>query len=423
MDKLIELRREELRLQEEVRELIDKEDRSVDECAKLDGLLDDLDACKRDISTEERARALGVRDTAVPPDEDPGSEPEKRFETFGEQLQAVVRAGMPGGTMDDRLIEERAASGLSEAVPSDGGFLVQADFSAELYKDAYETGVLPNRCRKVPISAPSNKLVMNAVDESSRATGSRLGGVQVYRANEADTVTAKKPKFRQIELSLEKLMGICYLTDEVLEDVTALEAVCREAFAEEFGFRLDDEIVRGTGAGQMLGILNAACLVSVSKETGQAAATILAENIEKMYSRVPARSLARCEWYINQECWLQLFGLYHAVGTGGIPVFIPGGTLANAPFGSLLGRPIKPIEQCEALGTVGDIIFADFKQYLLIEKGGLQTANSIHVRFLYGENTLRFTMRNNGQPLPKSAVTPYKGSATISPFVALATRS
>jgi len=115
--------------------------------------------------------------------------------------------------------------------------------------------------------------------------------------------------------------------------------------------------------------------------------------------------------------------LYHAVGTGGMPVFIPGGTLANAPFGMLLGRPITPIEQCDALGTVGDIMLADFREYLLIEKGGMQTASSVHVRFIYGENTFRFTMRNNGQPLPKSAVTPYKGSATISPFVALATRA
>jgi HK97 family phage major capsid protein len=423
MDKLIELRREEIRLSDEVRALLDKEDRSADECTSLEGLLDDLDACKKEISNEQRARDLGVRTPAAPLETDAGSEPEKRFESFGEQLQAVIRAGIPGGEVDERLVESRAASGMSEAVPSDGGFLVQEDFSAELYKAVYETGVLPARCRRVPISAPSNRFKMNAVDESSRATGYRLGGVQVYRANEADTVTDKKPKFRQIELSLEKLMGICYLTDELVEDASALQTVATDAFSEEFGFVMDDEIIRGTGAGQCLGILNAGCLVEQAKETGQSAATIIAENVEKMFSRVPARSLARAEWFINQEVWPQLFGLYHAVGTGGIPVFIPGGTLANAPFGTLIGRPITPIEQCDALGTVGDIIFADFKEYLLIEKGGLQAASSIHVRFLYGEGTLRFTMRNNGQPLPKSAITPYKGSAKTSPFVALATRA
>ena len=423
MDKLIEIRREEIRLSDEVRALLDKEDRSEDECRQLDGLLDDLDAVKKEISTEERARSLGIRNTAVPPETEPGSGPEKRFETFGEQLQSVARAGTPGGNVDQRLIEERAASGASEAVPSDGGFLVQADFASELYKATYETGVLASKCRRVEISSPSNRFVMNAVDETTRATGSRLGGIQIYRANEADTVTSKKPKFRQIEMSLEKLLGLFYATDEILEDATALAAIGTDCFSEEFGFRMDDEIVRGTGAGQMLGVLNAGCLVSQAKETGQAAATVLAENIEKMYARVPARSLSRSEWFINQEVWPQLFQLYHAVGTGGMPVFIPGGTLANAPFGMLLGRPITPIEQCDALGTVGDIMLADFREYLLIEKGGMQTASSVHVRFIYGENTFRFTMRNNGQPLPKSAVTPYKGSATISPFVALATRA
>ncbi len=90
---------------------------------------------------------------------------------------------------------------------------------------------------------------------------------------------------------------------------------------------------------------------------------------------------------------------------------------------SLLGRPVVPVEYCATLGTVGDIIFADFSQYAAIEKGGIQTAVSMHVQFTTAEMAYRFLYRFDGMPTWDSALTPYKGTNTLSPFVALATRS
>ena len=81
------------------------------------------------------------------------------------------------------------------------------------------------------------------------------------------------------------------------------------------------------------------------------------------------------------------------------------------------------IEQCSALGDVGDIILADLSQYLTIEKGGLQSASSIHVQFVTDETAYRFVVRNNGQPIWNSALTPYKGANDLSPFVTLAERA
>jgi len=228
-----------------------------------------------------------------------------------------------------------------------------------------------------------------------------------------------------MELTLQKLTGLYYATDELLMDVTALGAFAQDAFAEEFGFKVDDAICRGGGAGMPLGILGHAGTVSVSKETGQAAATIVKENIESMYARAWARSLPNMEWFINQDCWPQLFKLSQVVGLGGVPVFIPPGGLSAAPFGSLLGRPVTPIEQCETVGTVGDIVLADFSQYLIIEKGSIEAASSIHVQFLTDETVFRFILRMDGQPKRNAALTPFKGGSgkTQSSFVTLATRA
>jgi len=224
-----------------------------------------------------------------------------------------------------------------------------------------------------------------------------------------------------MELSLKKLTGLCYATDELLQDAAALESIIMKGFAEEFGFLVDDAIIRGTGVGKPLGILNSDALVTVAKEGGQAAKSILAENIINMYSRCSSESKAN--WYINRDVLPQLFTMSLPVGTGGAPIFMPAGGISGSPYNTLLGRSIIPMEQCSTLGTVGDIIFADFGEYIWSDKGDIDAAASIHVRFLYDEQVFRFIYRCEGQPGWKSALTPYKGTNTISPFVALAARA
>lgn len=352
--------------------------------------------------------------------------PAKPFKSFGEQLMAVKEAAT-NHRIDERLmtVQKTAAMGLNEAFDTEGGFLVQQDFQQGLFQILHDNANLKNKCKNVPISATANGLVWNAVDETSRATGSRFGGLQVYWAHEQATKTASKPKFRRMSLYLEKLIGLYYATDELLADTNALASMISQWFGSEFGFMVDDAIVNGTGAGQPLGIITADCTITVDKESSQTAATIVAENIEKMYSRMHSKSIAKAEWYINQDCWPQLFQLKHTVGTGGVPVFMPPTGLQAAPYGMLMGRPINVIEQCQTLGTEGDIIFADLSQYFTIEKGGIESASSIHVKFTTDETAFRFVMRMNGQPLWSSALTPYKGGSTktVGPFVTLQTRS
>ena len=407
------------------REPSDQEDALINEMlAEAEHLKKKLGTAQR----EERLRADLESPTAaavtIPRTIRPeGAETRDRFSSFGEQLAAVMRAGMPAAHVDPRLLRA-AASGLNETVPSDGGFLVQQDFSQELLQDVFQTGILASRCRRIPISGNSNGTKINGVDETSRAS-TRWGGIVGYWASEAEEKTKSKPKFRQIELNLRKLIGLCYATDEMMQDAAQLESIIKQGFTDEFGFLTDDAIVNGTGAGQPLGILNAGSLVTVAAEAGQGAATILAENVEKMWSRMFARSLPRAEWFINQNTYPQLFQMSHSVGTGGIPVFLPPGGLSTAPYGALFGRPVTPIEQCASLGTVGDIIFADLADgYVLGEKGGIQSDMSIHVRFIYDEQVFRFVLRIDGQPVRATALTPYKGGATYtqSHFIALATR-
>lgn len=372
----------------------------------------------------------------------------KKFVGIGEQLVAVARAGLPGGKAftDPRLIEIadnqlpagiQAASGLSEGIAADGGFLVQTDFLPELLQNVYNEGEITQRIRKITVGANSNGIKMNGVDETSRVNGSRWGGIQAYWTGEAQLFTGTQPKFKKIGMELEKLTGLCYATSELLADSQALEGWLGAAFASEFTFKIEDAILNGTGAGMPLGILNSGCVITVNKEGSQVAATIVAENILKMWARMPARLRSTCVWLINQDTEPQLYQLNIKIknvagseNVGGIPispwgapgpVYVPPGTNGNS-YGTLMGRPVVPVEYCATLGTAGDIILCDLSQYLAIDKGGINAQSSVHVRFLYDEMAFRFVYRFNGQPLWAAALTPYKGTSTQSPFIICQTR-
>lgn len=425
MKKVLEMKakREDARLKAmAVLNKAEAEDRFLtgEEQKEIDGYESEIRSWDESISRAEKLLAIEPEDRSATEKPEvkptPSKGEEKRFATFGEQLLAAYRAAAPGGKVDERLTT-RAASGLNESTPSDGGFLVQQDFVTELLKRTYETGILASRAKKIPISTNANGMKINAVDEDSRANGSRWGGVQTYWEGEADELTGSKPKFRQLELSLKKLTGLCYATDELLQDAAALEAVIRQAFAEEFGFKIDDAILDGSGEGEPLGILNSGAIVKVEKEKDQTD-TITVENLIKMWNRLWARSRGNAVWYINQELEPYLYTLK----LGDKPVYIPAGGLSEKPYGTLFGRPVIPLEQCNAAGEVGDIILADIGQYLLIDKGGIKSASSIHVRFLYDENVFRFIYRVDGKPIWNKPLSPYKGSASVSPYVTLAKR-
>ena len=399
-------------------------------------IFDTVEELRNIIETQERQeRVASLLEKPGIPLTKPGPQkmkledrPQDRFSGLGEQAMAIRNAMIPGGHVDPRLYQiHAAATGLNESVPSEGGFLVQKDISQTFMEDLFATNILWNRVgRRIVISGNANGTKTYGFDETSRVS-SRGGGMISYWVGEAGQGTATKPKFREIQLTLKKLMGLCYATDENLSDAAQLESVLRSGFNSEFGFKLDDGLINGNGASEPLGVLAADCLVSVTKEIGQKAATIVAENVIKMYSRMFAASLNNAIWLINQNTLPQLLTMSIAVGTGGIPVYLPpGNTLINAPGGALMGRPVYPIEQCATLGTAGDIIFADFTNgYVVAEKGGLKTDMSIHLRFDYDESVFRFILRADGQTIRKTALTPFKGGATStqSHFIVTETRS
>lgn len=352
------------------------------------------------------ATVTGVHDRAA----------DKPWEEFGDFLGAVVRAGKPHGTTDPRLT--RAATGAGVESGSDGGFLIPPGFATAIQSRAEEIGQIWSRVRKVPVQG--NTMTIAGVDESSRANGSRWGGVSVGRVGEGDTITGGKPKYHQVALKLKKLMGLYYLSEEQMEDGPAAASIGIDAFAEELAFVTENEVINGNGGAQMLGILNSGALVTQTKVSGQAADTVVAGNITAMASRLNSRSRATAVWVIDPSVEQQL----PLMTIGDQPIYIPQGSLRGSPdFALLLGMPVlRAVEYLAKLGDAGDIMLCDFSQYVAIEKG-TKVAQSMHARFVNDEQVIKFTTRNDGAPLWKQPLTPLNGGPTRSPFITLEART
>ena len=416
------LRRDQAKLKDEMRNICDvalaRDDHKMtdDEAKRYQQLESEVKDYDTQIDLAEKRNALEMSDQLPP-------EGENRTEEtlgLGEFLQCVSRS--IGGRIDPRL-EQRAPTGLNTINPEDGGFLVGTDLEKEIMKKVFEVSNLARKCDRRNISANSNSTSWFEIKEASRAVGSRNGGIRSYFVAEGETVNDSKIQLEKKKIELAKLMALLYVTQEQLDDAPALVSEAMAIIPDEFACTIDDHIFDGPGGALPLGILKSNALIAVPKRQGQKAGTIVYENLVDMRSRLWAKSMAKAEWYINQDCLPQLETMAFVVGNGGVPVYLPAGGASTVPYGTLYGRPVTPIEQCKSCGTLGDIVLADLSQYKLIEKGDLRKDSSMHVRFLNDEQVFRFVKRMNGGPKWSKDITPANGSNTVSPFVALATRS
>jgi HK97 family phage major capsid protein len=337
------------------------------------------------------------------------------FPSFGHFLVEVAKASDSTSRPHAALV--RAPAGANETDPSAGGVLVPDQWSDDLIYSVYAETVFAQLFDRRETSTQFASVKIPGIDETSRAEGSRSGGFIALWQGESVPSTPSTMRSKLVEFVGKKLSIFTRATRELLNDAPMLQAYIQKGFAAEGSFKLELASLSGTGAGQPLGILASPCLITVPKETGQASASIVGENVKKMWSRLPAPSRKRAIWLINEDGEGQLEDIS---GASGAALYVPAGTGGN-PYALLKGRPVLVAEQCPALGTVGDIVLVDPSQYIVVD-AGMKTALSVHARFDNDEVVFRFTWRLDGKGVYSSPITPFNGTQTRSPFITLAAR-
>lgn len=349
-------------------------------------------------------------------------EADQEWDNPGEFFAAVKTAALHPAYEDKRLrsmaIKEVKASGLSENVPADGGYLLAPQVAGGILENMWGGGEILQRVASDPVGPNSNSILYNAVDETSRADGSRWGGVRGYWVAEAASITSSKPQFRQVELKLKKVAALCYATDEQLQDTVNLASWLTRTVPAELRFQVENAFINGNGVGKPYGILqNTDVLVTPLRiDANEVDATDIANMWSRRYAGVDDYV-----WLINSSVFPQLINL--TIGNFPLLMSMNGGGRDNPAF-TIYGKPVIETEYNPALGTSGDILLASLGQYQTINKGGVQAASSIHVLFDTDETAFRFTYRVDGKTLWSRSVETYSASATTkSPFVALTAAS
>lgn len=384
----------------------------------------------KNVVTDVLKEKVDVKSIITPDDEfkQRTEDPKAGFKFFSEFAMAVKSAEVSKGRNIDKRLDaleiKSAGDGLIERDAEYGGYLIPEEFRNQLLEVAIGRSNIMALAMAIPMA--TNVVNIPYIAGLDRSSGTLHGGIQFKWLDEAGQKTETKPEFGKIQLRLKKCAGLAYATDEILEDSpVSLEAILTRMFSDALAWQMDNVFINGSGAGKPIGVLNAPCLVSVAKETEQSADTILYENIINMYSRMWNKTDAI--WMANDDTFRQLAAMSLAVGTSGSPVWLPAGGVSGKPYDTLMGKPLVFTEHCQTLGDKGDILFADWTQYLVGQRAGagagMKFASSIHLKFDYDQVAFRFVFRIDGQPWWPSALKGRYSAVTLSPFVTLDERA
>jgi HK97 family phage major capsid protein len=333
------------------------------------------------------------------------------FDSMGDFMAALYKKSKGEG-YDPRLGPLQIQAGIGETVGSEGGFAVPTTFvERALNEDLLDTVLLQLCDRQV---MTTNAMTIPAFVDSNHSTTAPFGVSWSQIAENGSWGTLQGTPFRSMQLNAHKSGALFLVSNEWLADTsTGIKQRLENIWRASLRWYVEDLLWAGTGAGQALGALNGSGALSIPKETGQKADSVVTENVVKMWSRLRPGSHGRAIWACNASCFAQLATLSLSVGTGGAPVSLlttnQGSGIAGAPATAILGRPLYISEHLPALGDPGDLVLLDPLLYLLGDRQQIILDVSPHVRFESDQTVFRASVRIDAQPIYSEVLTPKNG--------------
>jgi HK97 family phage major capsid protein len=360
--------------------------------------------------------------------ETPERKEKKPFKEWGEFLEAAFLANHKDARIrreDTRLqwFEEEKAGGhetkdMVESVGASGGFLVPAEFLAQLQAAQAENAIV-RRNRATIIRMRRRQIDIPVLNQTATTAGVPhwFGGMTFQWAEEATQKTQSDPSFRQVELVAHKLIGYTVASDELVADSAISLADFLSGplgFAGGVAWMEDYAFLQGTGAGQPLGVINAGATITVARQAVGTPIQYL-DLVNMLENFLPS---ARGVWVITQTGLSNLMTLQDPVGNY---VWQP-----NAREGvpqTVFGYPVYFTEKLPTVGNAGDVLLADFSYYLIGDRQATTVESTQYDQWRYDKTSWRVVHRVDGQPWLSAPLTLQDGTAQVSPFVILGAKS
>jgi HK97 family phage major capsid protein len=332
----------------------------------------------------------------------------------GWRSQAEIFQVLGAGLNDPRLVAGQG--GNSDSL---GGYALPTATEIAVFDGSVPKSIFLSRANVQPMTTRRQEVV--TFDRSGDgAAGTYFGMAFEFIPEGGAGANVQTASLRLIGMDAKTASILFDCSNEQLQDAPGFEGKMMAAVQAAVGYGIDRVCLRGTGAGQPLGVLNQPSLITVDKQNGQQADTIVYENLTAMFSRLPGASVGSSVWLASQSCIPALSTLSVAVGTGGshIPVM----TESNGQF-SILTRPVIFTDLCRPIGDAADLVICDLSQYTIGMRAGMAIERSMHVGFAKNRITFRLLMRFDGGSGWDQPFQPEFSAPTQSPFIQLAARA
>jgi len=359
-----------------------------------------------------------------------------RAEIFGDRQaaqkvrameQEVVKSYVKQGFREDDLVN-KSILGINETTSSSGGFLVNPQYSADVFNIPHGQPDLQGFA--TAIDAKSLYYNQRFINESSLSNGSIFGGLDVVATAEGASFTSSLPAWANVEFQLQKLGLFVYYTTEILQDSSyPVESELDEYANKAFVYGINTQIIQGS---TLEGILNNPGLVTVTHDSNDTAfhttpkTNLTYADISNIWSSVypDSQTSPKGVWLFHpslQVCLTQMTYTFSGSNPAwGIQYNAENGLTGRGeglgtPY-MLMGKPAYPSWACSAPGVAGDIIYVDFATVKNYRKP-FRVEISKEFQFGTDQVAVRYVARLDCRGIFRNPVTGVNGTQQFSAYV------
>jgi HK97 family phage major capsid protein len=183
----------------------------------------------------------------------------RAYENLGDWLLGV-RAERVTKRHDRRVRAAAPSTGANEGSGADGGYAVPPELADQIISAVSAISIV-GRCKQLP--ARTNAPVIPLDHEAPWLASNCFWDQEMVAMDQS------KPVFAQASFRLNKVTCLIPISSETLEDTNLFDGWARNAIPKKIAAKLTRAIVRGTGAGQLAGILGHPSTIAVTRGMSQ----------------------------------------------------------------------------------------------------------------------------------------------------------
>lgn len=378
--------------------------------ADMRGELDAVTTIVKQIEEEP-----AIRNTAMVTSTGGTSDPDRK--NFADWLTAVYRHDVKRLTQfyGSELDNSKEMKDMTEGVGVQGGFMVPEEFLSPILEIQFTMSPLLGMVKRVPVGSDHGRWPsLDYFTAPTAGSGNTAFASSITSAVTAEgaTLTETQATLTELTYTVHKEGGFVEVSNELIQDSPqSIDTLLTSLFGITVASKKERNIIRGTGAGEALGVLNAASAIGITPATDNAFAyadALTMKSRHKVLLSTPA-------WLIHKGVWPDIGIFEVSSGSGGVWQ----ANLSAALNQTIFGWPIIESEHSPQDDNAGNVILGDWAAYLLFERAALSIAFSDQAAFTADKGTWRFLTRYDGLPWMQSAITlaDPQGSFTVSPFV------